>query len=186
MTYYQRNLPHWHPDSASIFLTWRLFGSLPRNALGSIKNLHTDPRRQFVAAEALLDRPRSGPRWLADPKIAGLISKALGRGEELRQYLLHAWVLMPNHVHVLLEPATSLSTITKGIKGVTAREANIALGRAGNPFWQDESFDRWIRNSAQFERVRSYIEQNPVKAGLTKRQEGWRWSSAAKRAILSE
>jgi hypothetical protein len=91
MTDYEGNLPHWHPDGASIFLTWRLFGALPRNALGRIKNLHTDPRRQFLAAEALLDRPRSGPRWLADPKIAGLIEKTLERGEELRQYLLRAW-----------------------------------------------------------------------------------------------
>jgi hypothetical protein len=54
------------------------------------------------------------------------------------------------------------------------------LGRTGKPFWQDESFDHWVRDGAQFESVRAYIEQNPVKAGLVAKPEEWRWSSAHK------
>ena len=75
---------------------------------------------------------------------------------------------MPNHVHVLLDPKSELRKITKWLKGSTAHEANKILNRQGNLFWQDESFDHWIRNSAQFERVRAYIEKNPVAARLVK------------------
>ena len=78
---------------------------------------------------------------------------------------------MPNHVHVLLDPAISLERITNSLKGVTAREANRILGRTGEHFWQDESFDHWIRNGAEFDRVRLYIERNPVTAGLVKNPE---------------
>ena len=180
MAYYERNLPHWHPDGRSIFITWRLFGSLPRNALAGIMNLHQNSARRFLATQAVLDRTLSGPRWLVDPVIAGLVEKTFRRGEELGQYELQSWVVMPNHVHIVLAPATSLKVITGSIKGVTARQANAILGRVGKPFWQDESFDRWVRNSAEFERVRSYIENNPVRAGLVKTSEDWRWSSAAK------
>ena len=109
--------------------------------------------------------------------------KALQRGEELNRFVLRSWVVMPNHVHVLLQPAGRVQAITKGIKGITAKEANTILGRVGKPFWQDESFDHWVRNSAQFERVRSYIENNPVKAGLARRQDEWRWSSAYKQRV---
>jgi len=55
------------------------------------------------------------------------------------------------------------------VKGATARAVNKILGRSGKYFWQDESFDHWIRNGAEIERVRTYIERNPVKAGLTRR-----------------
>jgi putative transposase len=77
--------------------------------------------------------------------------------------------------------ATSLSTITKGLKGYTAREANRILQRTGQPFWQQESFDHWPRNQDEFLRIIAYIENNPVKAGLVGRPEEWSWSSAAER-----
>jgi REP element-mobilizing transposase RayT len=178
MSYYERNLPHWHPEGKPVFLTWRLSGSLPRSTLAQVASLHANPRGQFLAAERSLDRALSGPRWLAQPEIASLVVKALQRGEELKRFALHSWVVMPNHVHVLLEPAGSVRAITKGIKGITAKEANAILGRIGKAFWQDESFDRWVRNSAEFERVRLYIENNPVKARLARRPEEWHWSSA--------
>ena len=74
----------------------------------------------------------------------------------------------------------ALQRVMSTLKGVSARNANAELGRVGEPFWQDESFDHWIRDSSQFERIRSYIEQNPVKAGLAKKPEDWQWSSARK------
>jgi len=58
--------------------------------------------------------------------------------------------------------------------------ANAVLGRAGRPFWQDESYDHWVRNAAEFESIRQYIEYNPVMAGLVERPDDWMWSSAAK------
>jgi putative transposase len=87
---------------------------------------------------------------------------------------------MPNHVHVLLTPSIELATITRAIKGTSARQANILLERTGLSFWQDESFDHWIRHPRQFDRVRAYIECNPVRAGLAERPEEWPYSSASR------
>jgi REP element-mobilizing transposase RayT len=124
----------------------------------------------------------TGPLWLRDPKVAACVEAAIIRGEQLGQYTLHAYAVMPNHVHVLLQPRVSLARITGGIKGVSARDANAALGRAGQPFWQDESYDHWVRNAAEFESIRQYIEYNPVMAGLVESPEDWPCSSASRRA----
>ncbi len=181
MAYYARNLPHWHPENRAIFLTFRLYGSLPVDVVKRLARLQKELRKQFLEAERNLDSGQSGPKWLAEPEIAEIAESALLQGEDpLGFYLLEAYVIMPNHVHVLLHPRVPLPRITKGLKGVSARQANVALGRSGKPFWQDESFDHWVRDLAQLERIRSYIEMNPVKAGLAKTPEEWRWSSAHK------
>jgi putative transposase len=180
MTCYERNLPHWHPAGKSIFVTWRLFGSLARTVGARIKSSGNAPGKRFLVFDECLDSAKCGPLWLLDGKIAGYVRDALICGAELGQYRLHAWVIMPNHVHALLEPRVALRRVTASLKGVSARNANAELGRVGEPFGQDESFDHWIRHSSQFERIRSYIEQNPVKAGLAKNPEDWLWSSARK------
>jgi putative transposase len=180
MNYYERNLPHWHPAGRSIFVTWRLFGSLPRAVLARIKKQRDDSGKQFVVFDECLDSGKCGPLWLQVPEIAGFVHDALVRGVELGRYRLHAWVIMPNHVHVLLEPRVPVQRVMSTLKGVSARDANATLKRVGKPFWQDESFDHWVRDSSQFERIRSYIEQNPVKAGLANKPEDWLWSSAHK------
>jgi REP element-mobilizing transposase RayT len=180
MAQYRRNLPHWHPEVRSIFITWRLYGSLPREFAHDLQKLQKEPGKQFLTADRFLDAAATGPRWLSNPKIALCAGDAIHRGVELGHYVLHSYVVMPNHIHFLLDPLVPLPRITAGIKGVSARNANIALARTGQPFWQDESFDHWIRNSAQFERIQNYIEQNPVKAGLVASPEQWRWSSAHK------
>jgi putative transposase len=178
MFYYARNLPHWQPDGRAIFLTWRLHGSLPRGFVRQLQSLDKDPGKQFVAADKKLDAAATGPRWLKDPEIAAYTEEAIVRGAELGHYALYAHVVMPNHVHVLLDPQAALRRITRGIKGVSARDANATLGRTGKPFWQDESFDHWVRDVGEFEKIKTYIEMNPVKAGLAKRPEDYRWSSA--------
>jgi hypothetical protein len=68
------------------------------------------------------------------------------------------------------------------LKGFTAYRANQILGRAGKQFWQDESYDHLVRNSVEFDRIRAYIENNPVKAGLVTAPEQFRWSSAYRAA----
>jgi len=178
--YYQRNLPHWQAEGRAIFLTWRLHGSLPRGFVHHLRQIEKEPGRQFLAADLEMDAAATGPCWLSDAKIAGCVETAIERGADLGQYVLHAYVVMPNHVHVLLEPLVPLRKITSGIKGVSARDANAVLARAGKAFWQEESFDHWIRNGSQFEKIRAYIERNPVKAGLVTKPEHWRWSSAHK------
>jgi REP element-mobilizing transposase RayT len=105
------------------------------------------------------------------------------RGAKERHfYELHAWVLMPNHVHMLLTPSEPLPTITRWLKGSTARAANLLLGRTGKPFWRNESFDRLVRNTDEFTRIKRYIEYNPVSAGFVDSVEDWHWSSARQRA----
>ena len=104
---------------------------------------------------------------------------ALRYGErQLGLYQLRAWVLMSNHVHILIYPESKLSRITKAVKNFSARQANTILGRTGQPFWQDESYDHWVRSSEELERIVRYIEENPVAAGLVETVEQWRWSSA--------
>jgi REP element-mobilizing transposase RayT len=85
---------------------------------------------------------------------------------------------MPNHVHALLRPETSLPVITRWLKGSTARQANLLLGRTGQPFWQDESFDHRVRDEMQLDRIARYVDRNPVSAGLTPNPRDWPWSSA--------
>jgi REP element-mobilizing transposase RayT len=181
MTYYERNLPHWHPPGRAIFVTWRLNGSLPEHVLVAIQKSKQTKGRQFARAERFLDKAAYGPLWLSQPEIAACVTNAILKGErELSRFKLLAWAVMPNHVHLLIEPLTPLKAILNGIKGASARDANLLLGRVGQTFWQSESFDHWVRTPAEGERICRYIENNPVKAGLVSSIEQWRWSSAAK------
>jgi REP element-mobilizing transposase RayT len=84
---------------------------------------------------------------------------------------------MPNHVHLLATPHVLAGQWLGPLKGFTAHQANLLLGTHG-PFWQEESFDRLVRTDTEFDRIRAYIEQNPVKAGLAGSAEEFRWSSA--------
>jgi REP element-mobilizing transposase RayT len=180
MAYYERNLPHWHPEGRAIFVTWRLHGSLPKPfLLRLMEQKHDAPGRKFREADKILDRAAAGPRWLSDERIATTVVQELRGKESLAsRYLLHAFVVMPNHIHVLLTPRVGMDAITRQWKGATARQANRILGRVGKVFWQDECFDHWVRNPVEFQRIHTYIEWNPVRAGLVARPEDWPWSSA--------
>jgi len=127
-----------------------------------------------------LDLTRSGPLYLAREPIARLLVASLRRGVLLGHYELGAYAIMANHVHALLLPKVSPSRLLQSLKGATARQANQLLGRTGEPFWQAESYDHWVRDDREWERIAAYIEDNPVKAGLVQRAEEYRWSSAAK------
>jgi len=98
--------------------------------------------------------------------------------QRLGHYALHAFVVLPNHVHLLVTPLVSLAKLTRSLKGITAKRANLILSLTGTPFWQDESYDHVVRNRDQFSRIRRYIELNPVRAGLVREPEEYRWSSA--------
>ena len=85
---------------------------------------------------------------------------------------------MANHVHVLLLPRVPPSRLLKSLKGYTAYQANRLLGRTGEPFWQRESYDHWVRSQEEWQRIAAYIENNPVKAGVVSQAEEYRWASA--------
>jgi putative DNA methylase len=87
---------------------------------------------------------------------------------------------MSNHVHLLITPHINVSKLLCSLKAATAKRANRLLARAGQPFWQDESYDRLVRDGEEFRRIRRYIEYNPVAAGLAIRPEEYSWSSAGR------
>jgi putative transposase len=182
MAFYHRHLPHWHPEGRCIFVTWRLHGSLPS---GYLSRMRVEKRLQlaeeFRLAEALLDGAVEGPLWLKEPRLATIVVDVLRHfAAQSRMYDLHAYTVMANHIHVLLTPWRRLRIVTRRLKGSTARECNAILHRTGQAFWQDESFDHWVRDEGQFVRFKNYIERNPVKAGLVARPEDWPWSSASR------
>jgi putative transposase len=173
MLYYRRDLPHWYPDNVPIFVTWRLAGTLPR----PVPEVLYAPGKRFAMQDRELDVADAGPLWLRDPRIAAMVVKALHYGEEaLKFYTLHAYVVMPNHVHVVWQPLVRMSRIMHWLKAATARRANAILGLNG-AFWQEESYDHWIRSADEWRRIVRYVEWNPVKAGLAKSIEEWPWSS---------
>jgi putative transposase len=176
MSEYHRRLPHFHPENAYLFLTWRLWGSLPS---GTDSSVYASAGHAFLAQDRALDRRASGPLWLKDPRIADLVARAIVIGEgDRRFYELVAWVVMPNHVHLLILPRVAVAILMRWLKGSTARRANQILARTGQPFWQDESYDHYLRDVRQMERTIAYIEENPVSAGLAPSPEKWSWSSA--------
>jgi putative transposase len=181
LMFYRRHLPHWQKADSALFITWRLYGSLPRRTLAaSFKE--SNPGKRFLLLDRELDKARYGPTWLKDARLSKIVADSLSHGaEQLRLYRLSAFVVMSNHVHILIWPRAYLSRITKAIKGYTARECNKLLSRTGENFWQDESFDHAVRNEDEFWRIKRYIERNPVKARLVASPEEWVWSSARKR-----
>lgn len=178
VTFYTRRLPHWHPPDADFFVTWRLYGSLPK------ASRETEPSQPageaFLAQDRELDRAASGPLWLKNAQVAECVSGILVAGmSRWRFYELYAWVVMANHVHALLRPLIPLHKALMNIKSGSARAANAVLGRTGLPFWQDESYDHWVRNDRERSSIVRYIHNNPVNAGLVAEPEDWPWSSAA-------
>ena len=126
-----------------------------------------------------LDSARTGPLFLRQEAIARLLVESIRyNAEQLRYFDLQAFAIMPNHVHLLALPRVSPSRFMQTLKGYTARQANQLLQRAGQPFWQTESYDHSVRDLLEGQRIRAYIENNPVKAGLAAHAEEYPWSSA--------
>src|SRR5947209_1833021 len=177
MTFYRRRLPHFHEIDRPVFLTWRLHDSLPPHRAYPTETLNSG--RAFAAMDRLLDEARAGAVYLRQPAVANMIVEAIHyNANVLGHYRLHAFVVMPNHVHLLATPAVALPKLTKSLKGITARRANAMLALTGSQFWQEESYDHLVRHLPEFEKIRNYIERNPVRAGLVVEASEYRWSSA--------
>ena len=141
---------------------WHCRGYLPHFDGGEIAQFVT-----FQVAKGLWREP------LSNPRLAKVVEGALLHFEEER-YRLHAWVIMPTHVHVLLTPrcGDSVSDIVHSWKSFTSKQANRILGKRGQ-FWQEDYFDRYIRDQPHFDATLEYINQNPVKAGLYRNPQDW-------------
>ncbi len=171
-------LPHCDDSYATQMVTFRLADLMPAHLLeywnAAVKN-PTNPE-VWEVVEKYLDQGR-GSCCLKDGAVALLVENAFIHFDQQR-YDLMGWVVMPNHVHVLLAPRQeySLSQIVHSWKSYTAKEINTLLQRTGT-LWQREYFDRYIRSEQHYYYALNYIHQNPVKAGLVERAEDWPYSS---------
>jgi REP element-mobilizing transposase RayT len=177
MSFYRRRLPHLDQIEQAAFVTWRLYGSLPPNRAFPLDTITSG--QAFAVMDRLLDETRAGPFDLRQQALADMVVEAIYHNASvLAHYELHAFVVMPNHVHILVTPKVELCKLTKSLKGITAKRANEMMAMTGIPFWQEESYDHLVRNQREFEKIRHYIEENPVRAGLVADAEQYRWSSA--------
>jgi len=184
-------LPHWEADQAIYFVTFRLADSLPRsllqefeferqNTLAAAKQAGratlspSDERRlEELFSEKIQTKLDSGTGrcFLADPRIASIVSEAL-QHFNLSRYRMYAWCVMPNHVHALFRilDGHDLAEILHAWKSFSSKRANRQLKRSGE-FWQREYYDHLVRSEQVFYRIVNYIVENPNRAGLR----NWRW-----------
>jgi REP element-mobilizing transposase RayT len=187
---YYRHLPHWRQEGATYYVTFHLNDALPEAKVQELRALrcewesrHPPPRskadwesyaRQFtVKAERWIDEGH-GQCYFADPAHAKRLSDALLFFQDQR-YQLFGYAVMPNHCHLIVKPATghSLEDILRAWKGYVAWQINRAVGSSGT-IWQQESYDRIVRDEEHLYRVVQYIGRNPAKAGLP-RDRWYRW-----------
>ena len=141
-------------------------------------------KKIFEQYDAWLDRCEFGHRWLQIEAIAQIVATKMQAFDGDR-YRLLAYCIMPNHVHLLLDSLLHKEASHRGksarypvtdtlrlLKGSTARDCNLELGRGGS-FWQHESYDHAVRDEQELDKTILYILNNPVKAGLVKEWKDW-------------
>jgi REP element-mobilizing transposase RayT len=221
----RRRRPHFNPVDATLFVTFRLAGSIPKSIsreykaqlnwlqdqlrrverlcvsessaelIGCRNKIQLLNREWFLKTEEILHRAKTGPTWLSEPSVASKLAENLKRLDS-EAFSLDAYSIMSNHVHTVFEPLLpasellrlcdrdnelfeidehiGLSKIMFLLKGRSARECNLLLGRRGS-FWEQESFDRVVR-AGKFDKTIRYVLNNPVKVGLVKNWEDWPWN----------
>ena len=159
-------LPHRDEPGLTQMVTFHVVDSFPaalRSEWAMLLEVEDDIERR-KKLQAYLDKGR-GECPLRQPRIAALVDEAL-RFHHGTNYELRAWVVMPNHLHVLFKvTAQPMGRVIADWKKYTAREANKLLGRRGR-FWADDYWDTYMRDSAHEVLARNYAEKNPVKARL--------------------
>ena len=193
---YRGNLPHWRQDDCLYFITFRLADSIPRGIVAQWQSerrawleahgivgypesadwrhlfdkLSERDRRMFERMNSRrlfseLDRCH-GECLLGRPEMMDTVANAMRYFDEER-WRLGDFIIMPNHIHALVQPLHpwNLEDILSSVKRYSAREINRKLNRSG-VVWQKEYYDHIVRDRAELSRIRSYIEENPAKAGL--------------------
>ena len=175
-------LPHFDAPGVIQMLNFRLADALPQEREHEWEKIMQikDDRQRRIQLEDYLDRGY-GACELAIPEVAQKVERTL-LYDDGRLCRLLAWVIMPNHVHVLVEIwQTPVEKLVKAWKSISARFVNNLFDRSGK-WWQDDYFDRYMRDTDHFHKAVHYIENNPVKAGLVKDAKAWQWTSAKWRA----
>lgn len=188
------NLPHWQCTDAIYHIAFRLADSIPHtvlerwirereNLIANAKQLSKDlseeaeRKAQYLYSEQIekyLDTGY-GKCFLNKTEIAKMVADSLIHFDKVR-YRLHAWCIMPNHVHVIVEvmPEHDLSKIIHSWKSYTAHRANEMLGLTG-AFWQRDAYNHIIRSGKEYHFQIQYTWENPEKAGLQNWE--WRWKA---------
>ena len=181
-------LPHCDAPQLIQFITFRLADSLPQAKLAELQGElgHLPENRRELERRKRIEEwldAGMGCCALAHPDVARYVQNAFLHFHGVR-YHLHAWCIMPNHVHVLVEPLVDLAGIVQGWKSYTARwvlgkNEQLALKiPASDQLWMREYWDRYIRDAGHYQRADEYIHKNPVNAKLCQTAETWPWSSA--------
>ncbi|HWN96156.1 MAG TPA: transposase, partial [Methylomirabilota bacterium] len=179
---HSRCLPHWTQEGATYFVTFRLGDALPQERQRDLlrerdewlrkHSADLSPERQREMKMFFRDRLDAeldqgvGACVLKDVSASALVEGALFHFDGQR-YALGSYVIMPNHVHLLVRPLMehTLSKILHSWKSFTAHEINKLTGSQG-ALWEDESFDHIVRDEHELERYAKYIRENPTNAGL--------------------
>ncbi len=168
-------LPHYDAPGVTQMITYRLADALPRRVVEECASAATASLRR-ARFEAQLD-VGYGSCLLRNGAAAAIVAGNWVRFATVR-YELHAWVVMPNHVHVLITTRgeRTLAQIVQSWKSYTAKRIRRVMGGRG-AVWQREYWDRAIRDERHFAAAIAYVHDNPVQAGLVATAVEWRWSS---------
>ncbi len=195
ISFTRRRLPHWQVCGRSYFVTFRLRGSLPIELVLSLKKEREElqkraaeedeiiefQRYEFKKIEAVLDSVNNDVNgFLGREDIAPMLMDSFENLEKIYCWRFPSYVIMPNHVHCLCVADKTgknagLVEVLSLFKQFTGKRINNVLDRKGKRVWVDENFDHWCRSSDKEESVKRYIADNPVKAGLVKQSEEWKW-----------
>jgi len=182
VTVYYRHLPHWRQEDATYFVTFRLADSLPQQKLQFIKRLrqawertHPAPRSEQEWEEHARDVIRYSEAWL-DEGHGACYFREQRWADDMRErlhhfdgqrYQLSCSVIMPNHCHLVIRPFVGyeLEDLVGAMKSIVAKHINAATGHIGE-VWQQECYDRIIRDEEHLYRVVQYVGRNPDYAAL--------------------
>ncbi|VGO22034.1 DUF4080 domain-containing protein [Pontiella sulfatireligans] len=178
----RKKLPHWTQDHCTYFVTFRLADSIAQSRVKEYEELRRKWQEHHHPPYSEKERERfnelfservnewldagSGSCCFKEPELAQIVADTLTHFDGER-YELNEWVVMPNHVHVLVKPLEGykLSDILHSWKSFSAHEINKATGQEGI-VWQPESYDHIVRDVEELNRIRNYIRENPEKAGV--------------------
>ena len=197
-TFTRRHLPHWRVLGKPYFVTFRLKNTIPENVVKKLKAERTEleksksdqeeidkfERIEFIKIESILDNLNNDFCYLKNPKIASLVMDSFTFIEKRFHWDFPCLTVMPNHVHCLAikqsDTNISLEIALGSLKQHVSREANKILGTKGR-MWCDENYDHWCRTPESVDKVIKYIINNPVKAGLVKNWQDWKWTKICSR-----
>ncbi len=191
----RRNLPHLYLDEGIYFITARLADAIP---LQQIKNLHEQFKTKsdwnfdqfknhFTSYDDMLDISKSNMQYILTDESIEILKQVLHELDG-KVYDLICYCIMPNHFHFVFElinKETSISKIMQKIKGGSAYKINKALYRSGK-LWQEESYDRLVRDDIELFFIIRYILLNPIKAGLVEEWRQWKHTYCQRRYEVLE